>query len=205
MIIAGSGGHAKEILGIFTQLKIEDNIQFFDDVTTETIKIPFFEKFNMLKTIEEAKEIFYKNPDFVLGVGNPGIRKVMAEKLIKAGGNLVSVISPYARIGKYKINLGKGLNIMTGAIITEDASIDDGSLLHVNVSVHHDCRIGKFCELSPGCIILGNVTIGDFTSVGAGAVLLPGVTIGKYVMIGAGSVVTKNVSDGSIVKGVPAY
>jgi sugar O-acyltransferase (sialic acid O-acetyltransferase NeuD family) len=159
----------------------------------------------MLKTIEEAKEIFYKNPDFVLGVGNPGIRKVMAEKLIKAGGNLVSVISPYARIGKYKINLGKGLNIMTGAIITEDASIDDGSLLHVNVSVHHDCRIGKFCELSPGCIILGNVTIGDFTSVGAGAVLLPGVTIGKYVMIGAGSVVTKNVSDGSIVKGVPAY
>ncbi len=203
MVIAGAGGHAKEILGIFNQLKLEDEIHFFDDTGIE-VKKPFFKNFSLLKTIAAAKEIFSQNPDFVLGVGSPDKRKAITEKLISAGGNLVSVISPFARIGENNNNLGNGLNIMTGAIITEGVIIGEGSLIHINVSVHHDCRIGKFCELSPGCIILGNVTIGDFSSIGAGAVLLPLVTIGKNVTIGAGSVVTKNISDGSFVKGVPA-
>ncbi len=204
MIVAGAGGHAKEVLGIFAQLNFSEQLYCFDDVNVEVSPLLFLDKFTVIKTEDKAKEIFNLQPDFVLGVGSPSARLAMSDKLVAAGGRLVSVVSPYARIGTYKLDFGIGLNIMTGAIITEDVSIGRGTLVNVNVAVHHDCQIGEFCELSPGCIVLGNVKIGDFSSIGAGAVLLPGITIGKYVKVGAGAVVTKNVKDGECVKGVPA-
>lgn len=64
--------------------------------------------------------------------------------------------------------------------------------------------MGSFCELSPGCHVLGKVQIGDLSSIGSGAVILPGVTIGAGVVVGAGAVVTKNVPDGAKIKGIPA-
>ena len=93
---------------------------------------------------------------------------------------------------------------MTGAVITQDIIIGRGTLVHINVTVHHDCRIGEYCELSPGCHILGKAQIGDGCSVGAGAVILPGMTIGGQATIGAGAVVTGNIADGATVKGIPA-
>lgn len=203
MVIAGGGGHAKEILGTFLEMKFEGVIHFFDDVT-ETALNGAPGRYKRLKTLNEAAEIFSSDPAFVLGIGKPQVRKQLADRLTSVGGKLESVISPYARIGSDLVYDVAGLNIMTGAVITLDVTIGTGSLVHINSSVHHDCIIGEYCELSPGCCVLGKVSIGDYTSVGAGAIILPGITVGKNVVIGAGAVVTKNISDGRTVKGVPA-
>lgn len=202
MIIAGGGGHAKEVFGVFAAQAIAGEIFYFDDLSAQDAG-GVFENLRRVKKIEEAAAIFLKDPGFVLGVGKPAMRKQLTEKLTAVGGVLTSVISPTSHIGKSSI-LGGGLNIMTGAVITEDAVIGKGTLVHINVTIHHDCTVGEFCELSPGCHILGKVTIGNYTSVGAGAVLLPGVKVGENVTIAAGAVVTKNIDDGVTVKGIPA-
>ncbi len=203
MLIIGAGGHAKEIVGILGELGQTDHISFYDDTLTEA-PLLLLNKFNILKTEQEAKAAFQSDPRFILGVGKPSARHFLAEKMSALGGQLTSVISPFARIGYFDVALGAGLNVMTGAVITQDVTIGKGCLIHVNATVHHDCRIGEFCEISPGSHILGKVSIGNFTSVGSGAVILPGRKVGNYVIIGAGAVVTKDLADGVKVKGIPA-
>jgi sugar O-acyltransferase (sialic acid O-acetyltransferase NeuD family) len=203
MVIAGAGGHAVEILSVFEENNFPNDIYFFDDMNSKPGS-KLFNRFNILTSISEVQEIFKNDPDFVIGVGKPAVRKLLQDKLSNAGGRLQSVISAKADIGKYGVELGEGLNIMSGAVITARTLIGKGSLIHIHCSVHHDTVIGDYCELSPGCRILGGARIGAYTSVGAGAVILPGIQVGEYAVIGAGAVVTKNVADRTTAFGVPA-
>lgn len=203
MLIAGAGGHAKEILGIFSELKEDKNIFFFDDYAANT-ETKVFETFTILKTENEVKDLFKNDNRFVLGIGNPKFREQISQKLESYGGVLTSIISPKANIGLYANTLETGLNIMTQATITQNVIIGEGSLIHINSIIHHDCIIGKYCEISPNATILGKAQIGNYCSIGAGAIILPGVIIGNNVTVGAGAVVTKNILDNTLVKGIPA-
>lgn len=202
MIIVGAGGHAKEIYTIYkSQAAVMEDILFFDNVT-ENAPESLLDNIKILKRAEEVKKVFETDNRFILGIGNPIVRRDLNDQFTGWGGHLCSSIASFSSISKSAC-LGEGLNIMPGAVILGDAIIGTGSIIHSHVSVHHDCKIGLYCELSPGCRILGNVTIGDFTRIGSNAILLPGVTIGEKAIIGAGSVVTKDIPDGVLVKGVP--
>lgn len=53
--------------------------------------------------------------------------------------------------------------------------------------------------------VLGEVRIGAYCWIGMGAVILPGVTLGDFTVVAAGAVVTKSFPDGyCVVGGVPA-
>jgi sugar O-acyltransferase (sialic acid O-acetyltransferase NeuD family) len=203
MLIIGAGGHAKELLGIFHELNQKENIYCFDDVNKYISKI-MLDICPILVNENEVKKLFVTDKTFALGIGNPKIRHLLAQRFIKLGGKLTTVISPHARVGTLKVSLGEGLNIMAGAVITQNISIGTGTLINANATIHHDCKIGEYCELSPGCHLLGNVRLGAKTFVGAGAVILPNIVIGEEVVIGAGAVVTKDIPDGVMVKGMPA-
>ena len=203
MILAGAGGHAIELLGILLDNQYQGKIYFFDD-STNAANVATLEGYPLLHSTDEAIPVLKENPEFVLAVGKPAHRRIMDKKLSIAGGKLVSLISNRANIGNHRVELGTGLNIMTGAVITNRIQVGRGTLVHIHCSVHHDVVIGQYCELSPGCRILGKVKLGSGISVGAGAVLLPGVKIGDDAVIGAGAVVTKDVRIGTTVVGIPA-
>jgi sugar O-acyltransferase (sialic acid O-acetyltransferase NeuD family) len=203
MIIIGAGGHAKEVAGVLREIQQIENLFFYDDVT-ENIPSHVWDEFRILRSEKDAKEELKNDPRFVLGIGSPKFRHQLTLKFESIGGILTSVISPFARIGTHHVKLSAGLNIMTGAVITESISIGRGSLIHIQTSIHHDAVVGEFCEVLPGSHVLGNVAIGDFTSIGSGAIILPKIKIGNNVTVGAGAVVTKNLTNGAKVKGVPA-
>jgi sugar O-acyltransferase (sialic acid O-acetyltransferase NeuD family) len=203
MIVAGAGGHAREIAGILAELGETNGVYLFDDISASAPEV-IWGTFPVVREASAARKLLLQDARFILGVGKPAYRKALYEKLIDLGGAPYSVISPFAHVGRFNTILGDGLNIMTGAVITEDVVVGNGSLIHINASVHHDCRIGLFCELSPGCRLLGKVATGNCVSIGSNAVVLPGITIGDHAVIGAGAVVTKNVPAGTVVKGVPA-
>jgi sugar O-acyltransferase (sialic acid O-acetyltransferase NeuD family) len=203
MLIVGAGGHAKEILGVLAENGQDQNLFFYDGMSSNKENL-VFHKFEILKTDQAIINLFKEDKQFVIGVGNPFERKSLAEKFIQLGGVLTSIISTKASIGMYDVKLGNGLNIMTGAVLTQNITIGDGTLIHINSTIHHDCTIGIFCEISPSCNILGKVTIGNYCSIGTGAIILPNIKIGNNVIIGAGAVVTKNVQDNVTLKGMPA-
>ena len=202
MLIAGAGGHAKDIIAI-SKASLESEFIFFDDITYPPKK-KFLDTFDVINSIAEAREHFKINSEFIIAIGGSKSRKIIFDKLNDAGGKVSSFICNNSTIGSKDVSLGSGLNIMSNVLISNSVVIGFGSLINFGASIHHDVQVGNFCEISPGVRILGNVSVGDFTSVGANTTILPGVNIGKNVTIGAGSVVTKNIPDNSIVFGVPA-
>lgn len=203
MLIAGAGGHAVELTNVLEKNGYSETIHLWDDINTYPVNL-VLGKYSIISSIEEAARIFKNDNRFALGVGKPLARKLLAEKLEKVGGRLISIVSIGSSIGHIQVNLAEGLNIMQGVVITERIKIGKGTLVHIHSSIHHDVEIGEYCELSPGCRILGAAKIGSLVSIGANATILPGVRVGDAAVIGAGAVVTKDVESNKVVAGVPA-
>lgn len=204
MIIIGSKGFAKEILEIFLQNNKLNDIAFFDNVSLDLPKL-LYGNFPIITNTEGIIAFFEKNGrDYCIGVGNPKVRYKLSNFFDSFGGNLCSVISPYARIGGFGTEYKEGVNIMTGTVVTNDVKIGKGVLINLNCTIGHDTIVGDFTEISPGAHISGNCNIGDFVTIGTGAVILPNIIIGNGSVIAAGAIVTKNVDANTMVAGVPA-
>lgn len=204
MLIIGAKGFAKEVLEILNQLSQIDDLVFFDDISTDN-NDKLYDKFKIINNIEDAK-YYIENVDskYALGIGNPKNRKLLYDKFESFGGKLISVISPFARIGNYGNLIENGCNIMTGTVITNDIKIGKGCLINLNCTIGHDSVLEDFVELSPNVNISGNCRIGAYTSLGTNSVLIPNIKVGKNCVVAAGSIVTKDVPDNCLVAGVPA-
>jgi len=204
MLIVGAKGFAKELLEICKQNNKLDNLVFYDDVTTDIGDL-FFNEFPILHTIQEAKRYFESvDKRFTIGIGNPNLRKLIADKFEAIGGNLVEVISNKTDIGSFDVSIGIGANILSGVKISNSVKIGKAPLIYYNSVLTHDCLIGDFVEISPNAVVLGSAKIGSYTHLGASCTILPKVTVGNNVKVGAGAVVTQNVPDNCTVVGVPA-
>ncbi len=204
MLVVGAKGFAKEVLEVLHQLNQTKYLVFYDDITAD---IPDFlyNKFSVLKNIEEAQKYLQKIDNrFTIGIGNPILRKIIYEKFIAIGGQFTQTISHFAKIGNFGNTIEPGCNIMTGTVITNDVTIKKGTLINLNCTIGHDSILGQFVELSPGVHISGNCKIGDYSVLGTNSTVLPNIIIGKNVIVGAGSVVTKDVPDNCLVVGTPA-
>jgi sugar O-acyltransferase (sialic acid O-acetyltransferase NeuD family) len=203
MLIIGAKGHASEILEILTLQNELEDLFFFDNVS-QNISGLLYDKFKVVRTYEEASDLFKTDDRFILGVGSPGPRYELSQKFIKLGGILTSIISPNANVGRWNCVIQAGVNIMQKALISNDTFIGEGTLVNAGCNIHHGCRIGIYAEISPLAGIGGNCEIGDFSSIGFGATILPNIKIGRNVVVGAGAVVTKNIDNNLIVTGMPA-
>lgn len=204
MLIIGAKGFAKEVLEVLHQLNQLDHLVFYDDVSTDVPDV-LYGRFPVLRTIEEASA-YFKTVDnrYTIGIGNPVLRKKLADQFEAIGGVFTSTISPLAQIGHYGNIIKNGTNIMSGAIVSNNVKIGAGCIIYFQTIITHDCVIEDFVEISPGATLLGRCIIGSYTQIGSNATILPNVTIGQNVIVGAGSVVSRDVPDNSLVLGVPA-
>jgi sugar O-acyltransferase (sialic acid O-acetyltransferase NeuD family) len=205
MIIAGANGLAKELLEVLAERNALEGLCFFDNVSPDTPS-KLYNRFPVLRTFEEVQRMFEETGDrsFVLGLGNPILRRKLCDEFSRIGGVLTSVVSTDTRIGQFGTKIAPGCCILPGVVITADVSLGRGCLLNPNVTVSHDSVVGEFVEMGPGVSVTGNCVIGDYTFLGTNCVVLPKVRIGKNVIVGAGAVVTKDVDDNTMVAGVPA-
>lgn len=202
MLIIGAKGFAKEIIEVLLQNDYTEEIFLYDDVN-DNVSGFLFDKYKILKSEIEVKELFDTQNKFTIGIGGPVLRRKLFWKFSQLGGNICSVISPKATIGQLDNQIGLGSNIMTGVVVTSSVQIGLAPLINLNCTIGHDCKIGDYLEMSPGSHISGNCVLGDYVSIGTNATILPKVKIGSNVIIGAGSVINKDVPDNSVVVGVP--
>jgi sugar O-acyltransferase (sialic acid O-acetyltransferase NeuD family) len=203
MLIVGAKGFAKELLEILVQQDAAEGVVFFDNISAD-LPGKLYRVYPVIGETGDLAAHFKGSPAFALGIGGTFAREKLNKLMIENGGELQTIISPFARIGHFQNNIGPGCTIMTGVVITNDIEIGEGCLLNLNATVGHDTRVGKFCDIMPGVNISGNVTIGNYCSLGTGCVILPKVRIGNNVTVGAGSVVLKDIPDDTVVAGVPA-
>lgn len=204
MIILGAGGFSKEILTILSWNKYNNDIRFFDDVT-ESLPDKLFGRFHVIRDIRSLEEHFQKvSASFVIGIGGAASRKTIAEKGMRAGGKMCTIISNHALLGDFGVSIDDGACIASGVTITVEVIVGRGTLVNKKATLSHNVKIGDFCEISPAANLLGHVTIGDLTEIGTAATILPKVQVGSGCKIGAGAIVTKNVHDNQTVAGIPA-
>ena len=96
------------------------------------------------------------------------------------------------------------MQIFPGAILNENSSLGDYSILNTASIIEHDCQIGSGVHIMPGAVLGGNIIIKDFVTVGMNATILPNIIIEEGAYIGAGSVVTKNILKPGKYAGNPA-
>lgn len=202
MLIIGAGGFALECLEILFQNNYKKEVYFFDNINEDVN--PYIRKnHNILSSFEEVAEL--NEPEFILGIGNPLIRKFFHQKLTTEYNiNPSNLISSKSTIGKIENEIGNNVNIMTGVIVTSQCKIKDGVLINLNSTIGHNTTIENFVEICPGVNVSGNCTIEEGVFIGTGAVLLPGITIGKGSIVAAGAIVTKDVASSTMVAGNPS-
>ncbi|MBP7174322.1 MAG: acetyltransferase [Cloacibacterium sp.] len=204
MLIIGAKGFAKEVLEIFHQKNETENLCFYDDVNSD-VPDKLFNQFTILKSLEQAESHFKTvSNNFVIGIGNPQLRKMIYEKFSSIGGRAITTISNFSEIGSFDNKIEEGVIITSGVIITNSVSIGKCTLINLSSTIGHDTIIEDFVEICPNVSISGNCTIGEGTFIGTGATVLPKIKIGKNVVVAAGSVVTKDIPSNSLVAGVPA-
>jgi sugar O-acyltransferase (sialic acid O-acetyltransferase NeuD family) len=199
MLLIGAGGHALEALDILLCCGLSEDIQLFDQ---DKAIVVFQERYRVIHSEEEVKQVFLSDPRFVLSIGNPRIRQRLYDQMTRLGGELFplrgkeNVLSDYASYGE--------TDIFNHTFIGPNTQIGKGCLINTGAQIHHEASIGAFTVVNPGAVVLGGVQIGDLCSIGANATILQQVKIGSNVIVGAGAVVTKDVPDGVTVVGVPA-
>ena len=76
-----------------------------------------------------------------------------------------------------------------------DSNLKRHCLINQNVSIGHDTVVGKFCVVSPGCVLSGRTKIGSTTFRGCNVVTCPKMCIGSYCSVSASSAFARNLKD----------
>lgn len=192
MHIIGAGGHAKVIVDILLESRVE-----ISGIWDENPEIKSFMGNAVNGNFIEFKNI--QTNQVIIAIGNNTIRKKVAAELIY---NQAIAIHPSAVVSRFA-RVGIGTVVMANSTVNVNASIGEYAIINTNASIDHDCIIGNFVHISPQAGLAGNVTVGEGTHVGIGACVIQGITIGKWATVGAGAVIVKDVPDYAVVVGNP--
>ena len=196
--IMGASGHCKVVADLALQNGYDDIV--FIDVN------PTIDMLGEYPVADEETDLDYyieKKYDFVVGIGDAGIRRKVQEKLEARGVNVVTLIHPSASIA-YDVEIGAGTVVMAGAVINPSSRIGKGCIINTTASVDHDNVIGDYCHVSVGAHTAGTVTMGDNCWLGIGAVVSNNINVCADAFIGAGGVVVKDITNPGKYVGVPA-
>lgn len=151
------------------------------------------------KPVFKASDINIDGP-LIISIGSCRIHKLIAERYCHL--EFATAIHPNSIISD-TATIGEGTVVMPGAIINADAKIGKHCIINTKTSVDHECRIGDYVHIAPGASLSGDVEVGECTWIGVGVCVKQGVRIGKNCMIGAGSVVVKDIPDNVVAYGNP--
>lgn len=196
LVIVGASGHGRVVADIARKNGYVD-IAFLDDN-------PATESCGDYQVVGRCKEALrYRSSDFIVAIGNAGVRRKIQTELSEMGLHVVSLIHPAAVVAS-EVKIGIGTVVMAGAVINPCTEIGQGCIINTCASVDHDCRIGDYVHVSVGAHVAGTVIIGDNTWIGAGATVSNNIEIVEDCMIGAGAVVVKSIEESSTYIGIPA-
>lgn len=190
MYLFGASGHCKVIIDIIASTQ---------NLTIEGIVDDHPKHADIFTIPVYNTKIFqsFSDKQIIVSVGDNRTRKRIVNQLAArypVAIHAKAVVSNYASIGE-------GTVIMAGAVVNPDAVIGQHCIINTAAIIEHDCKISSFVHVSPNAALAGDVTVGEGTHVGIGAVVIEGVKIGKWATIGAGAVIISDVPDYAVVVG----
>jgi UDP-perosamine 4-acetyltransferase len=198
LIVLGAGGHARSVLDILLQNDDFDLVGCINPVPGEVLGQPVIGNDDQLGVLYSngIRKIF-------VAIGDNRLRKELFHKVLSLGFEPVNIISRYAMISQ-RVNLGRGICVMAGAVLNVNTVIGDNCIINTRCSIDHDCSIGQSSHIAPGVTLSGSVQAGEGVHIGTGSAVIDGITIGAWSYIGSGAAVVKDIPAGVLAYGVPA-
>lgn len=156
-----------------------------------------------LGTVDEWLATAGRARHYVLGIGDPTVRRRVVGRLEEAGARPITAVHPTATFGA-RVEVGEGVVVCAGATISTNVRLGRHVHVNPNVTLGHDAVLCDFVSVNPAAVISGEVEVGEGTLVGAAATILQNLAVGERCLVGAGSVVTRAVPADTVVRGVPA-
>lgn len=203
LVIYGSGLGAKQLLEVTRRLDHIEVVGLIDDdpdllgITLGGVQV--LGGFKALADLVSRHEI-----DGVALSFHSEVRKKVHQRIKdELDIQILPLVDPRANIGA-EVTIEDGALIEAGVVIGPGTVVGEGTIVDVGVVVAHDCFLGPFSHLSPGCALSGVVYLKENVLVGVGASLNSTITVGGGVIITPGSAVVNDVADDVVVNGVPA-
>jgi len=203
IVVVGAGGFGREVIEIFkdhNKRKKQWKILGFIDENKKLHK-KIINNFQVLGGLKWLKE--NNNVGCVCAVGNPKTKKKIVEKLKSFDVKFFNAIHPSAIMSEF-IELGDGVIICAGTILTTNIKIGNHVIINLNCTIGHDTVIEDYCSIMPTVKINGNDHFSQGVYVGTGATFIHELKIGAWSTIGAGSVVINDIPENVIAVGIPS-
>lgn len=205
VVIVGAGGFGREVLDVLNAANEISNEWIFEGfVADDPPPKDILNRINAqwLSAVDEF--LTSNNPDnYVIGIGNPLMRRSIASRFDQLGWNAATLIHPSAAIGA-DVEIAAGSVICSHVSITTNVRI--GRHVHVsrNSTIGHDCRVSDFVTINPIVAVSGDVKLHEGVTMGTHSSILQGLSVGAGATVGAGAVVVRDVAPNSTVVGIPA-
>ena len=202
--IFGTSGMAREAGDIALELGLEPVYVARDQ--TEMDACSFTAKVILESELDQNQEM-----DYVIGIGDNGIRQRIAQRYATLL-RFANLIHPSASFGigqRELIEVKQGVIVCAGVRFTNNIQVGDFCIFNLNSTVSHDVVIDEYVFLAPGAHIAGNVHIETRAWIGIGVAINQGTEsmkrrIGADTTIGSGAVVVKDCESNAIYVGIPA-
>ncbi|MEH7336800.1 acetyltransferase [Neobacillus drentensis] len=197
--IIGEGGHSKVIKDIIRAGQQYEVIAIFDDKYERLTDDGMF--YGPILSVHDLleKECF----KVVIAIGNNKVRQRIVDVLGLDSKQYATLIHPSAIISE-SATIGNGTVLMPNVVVNADTIIGNHVIINTAAVVEHDNKISDFVHVSPNATLTGSVKVLEGSHVGAGAIIIPGITIGDWSTIGAGSTIINDIPSFSTAVGSPA-
>ena len=195
IVVVGTGGHARSVASAI--LSSGGTIDYFVSLD----KIKFFLGYKVKKNIYK----YYNSTNVVIAIGDNYRRKKIYDELIKSYKNLKfpAIVCSSAKVSQNAI-IDDGSVVLQDVIIGTNSVINKFCILNTSCSVDHDNVIKSFSSVGPKATLAGNVKIGNNVALGIDCTILQNINIGSSVVVGAKSLVNKNFDRNLVIYGTPA-
>ncbi len=193
LYIIGASGHGKVVADLAVKCGYRE-IAFLDDYATGSCV-----GYPIIGTSADMEKLQDGSSEFVIAIGNNGVRKRIAKEHSVTWATLVH---PSAQIAM-QAQLGEGTVVMAGAVINPCAVIGKHCIINSSAVVEHDNVLADFVHISPKAALGGTVCVGEMTHIGIGAAVRNNINICSGCTIGAGAVIVEDIHEVGVYAGVP--
>lgn len=203
LVVIGAGGQGRETIDIIEAINaVEPAFRLVGVVDDRRDEHGFLAQ-RGIAVLGGLDVLAQQEGSFVAAVGDPVLRRTLADAATTAGLAAATLVHPTAVFGS-DLRIGEGLVAAAHSQITTNVTTGVHVQLNIGATVSHDCVLGDYVTLSPGCHVSGNVRLGAGVTLGVGAVVRQGVSIGEGTFVGAGAVVIDDLPARVTAIGVPA-
>jgi UDP-perosamine 4-acetyltransferase len=205
LVVIGAGGHGRVVADALGRLGLAGESVILDaDSAQHGLSVMGIQVRGGDELLPVLRSEGYS--EFLVAIGGIkafGLRRRLFERGSAAGLSGWILRHPASVISE-SAELGRGSQVLAGAIINAGARVGENCILNTGCIVEHDCRLGADVHIAPRACLAGGVEVGDQVHIGVGATICENLRIGARAIVGAGAVVIRDVPPEAVVAGVPA-